>query len=313
VFKVRLKNGFQAFRNTLYRLSENGLLNELKNVRQKRVNGAFSNSLQWRNFPSLNDSYHDTSLTDSIAFENYSSFCAEAATDDSIFQNFRSYPIYREVLEHVPHQLGIFFANELSKKCDLSKIKNSVKKIDKTGSPWTYFYRDIGKCSPTSLRYLFFALQIKDLLGGTKIETVCEIGGGFGGQMVALAEVIDFESAKFVDLKPSLLLTSKYLNSDSRKFASTYNSPEDENTASFDLLVSNYAFSELRREFQDAYLEKYVNRSNAGFILWNPLSFESLDGYDLSQIVKKIPGAKCIPEEPSSYPGNHLIYWRRAS
>ena len=63
---------------------------------------------------------------------------------------------------------------------------------------------------------------------------------------------------------------------------------------------------------QDVYLEKIILNAKAGYITWNggPIQdFFKLGGYNLEEILSKIPGAKTIPENPLTAPENCIIVW----
>jgi hypothetical protein len=76
-----------------------------------------------------------------------------------------------------------------------------------------------------------------------------------------------------------------------------------------DLVVSNYAFSELVRPVQDAYLENVILRAKSGYMIWNNLSSKDLDGYSIRQLIRKRPGSKVLKEVPLSSKANRLIVW----
>ena len=77
----------------------------------------------------------------------------------------------------------------------------------------------------------------------------------------------------------------------------------------YDLVISNYAFSELRREVQDMYLEKIILRSKRGYITWNSISLKNFGGYSVNELLAKIPGSIRIDERPLTDPDNCIIIW----
>lgn len=74
-------------------------------------------------------------------------------------------------------------------------------------------------------------------------------------------------------------------------------------------MISNYAFSELTREVQDIYLDRVILKSQSGYITWNSLSYDMMDGYALNELLEKIPNSFTIPEEPLTSPNNCIIVW----
>ena len=81
----------------------------------------------------------------------------------------------------------------------------------------------------------------------------------------------------------------------------------------YDLVISNYAFSELPLAIQTKYVERVVSHSHAGYITVNSGrggQFEDR-GVKLSADVlkEKIPGAFLVAEEPSTSPFNAVLVW----
>jgi len=76
-----------------------------------------------------------------------------------------------------------------------------------------------------------------------------------------------------------------------------------------DLVISNYAFSELQREVQDMYLEKVILKSKRGLITWNNLGQNSFNAYSVSELLEIIPNSKIINENPLTYEDNCVIIW----
>lgn len=84
---------------------------------------------------------------------SYSIFCKNAASTD-LFNNFRSHPFYQNILEHVTFDIGLKYLSIIQN--DNPKILNNIEdyiKNDTIGSPNIFNY-DIGKISPSTLRYI---------------------------------------------------------------------------------------------------------------------------------------------------------------
>ncbi|MEN9305240.1 MAG: hypothetical protein RLY76_508 [Actinomycetota bacterium] len=250
-----------------------------------------------------------SSISDSDFLPSYVEFCREASVNDRVFESFRSHPAYKAVLEHVPHHFAIHYAKSLRTSHNRSALIKVLSDIDRIGNPWKFKYRGIGVASPTALRYVYFADQISKMFDSSRNLVVCEVGCGFGGQMLALSAVLDIEKAIFVDLEPVLELTERFSCISNVPYKVTLLEPNLHFEDEFDLFLSNYAFSELTREYQDTYLERYVLKSKRGFMLWNVLSYEKLDGYSLDELVAKIPNAYIEVEKPLTFRGNFLIRW----
>ncbi|MBR2774925.1 MAG: hypothetical protein IKD73_08080 [Selenomonadaceae bacterium] len=79
-----------------------------------------------------------------------------------------------------------------------------------------------------------------------------------------------------------------------------------------DLLISNYAFSELAKPVQDIYIKRILSRAKAGYITWNQSALQRAGwdkGYPLEEFLPMIPGATTIPEEPLTAKGNCIVVW----
>ena len=77
----------------------------------------------------------------------------------------------------------------------------------------------------------------------------------------------------------------------------------------YDLVISNYAFTELPRTVQDVYLNKIILNSKRGYITYNEITPEEFRSYKLNEIKEIIPGAKIFEEEPLTHHNNRLIVW----
>jgi rhodanese-related sulfurtransferase len=77
-----------------------------------------------------------------------------------------------------------------------------------------------------------------------------------------------------------------------------------------DLVISNYAFSELARELQLLYIRDVLLKSKYGYITWNNLSSKNLGGLSVGEILRLIPNSDVLPEFPLTSDENVVIYWK---
>ena len=77
----------------------------------------------------------------------------------------------------------------------------------------------------------------------------------------------------------------------------------------YDLVISNYAFTELTREIQDVYLKKIILNSKKGYITYNDISPESFKSYKKEELLKIIPNSRIIDEKPLTHERNCIIIW----
>jgi hypothetical protein len=142
-------------------------------------------------------------------------------------------------------------------------------------------------------------------------KRISEIGIGFGGQ-AGLINILDRPTQySLFDIPPVLELTQKYLRSidvNGNFEALDGRVPKIIET---DLVISNYAFSELNRKIQEEYLKNVILRSKMGYITWNNLSQTQLGGYSLAELIRRIPDSEVIPETPLTAVSNVILTWNR--
>lgn len=86
----------------------------------------------------------------------------------------------------------------------IEKIR-AHKSNDLVGQPIKYDYPGAGEISPTTLRYLKVATELK-LFFGDEIEKIVEIGVGYGVQLLVLGNIVSVDKYTLVDLDPVLNL-----------------------------------------------------------------------------------------------------------
>jgi hypothetical protein len=86
-----------------------------------------------------------------------------------------------------------------------------------------------------------------------------------------------------------------------------------QNRDSYDLVISNYAFSELPRQLQLEYLEKVILKSRNGYMLMNSgiknETGRSEGKLTLDELKELIPNLVVSDEIPLTSPDNYLITW----
>jgi len=88
--------------------------------------------------------------------------------------------------------------------------------------------------------------------------------------------------SSFIKFDQYLLLDLEECNLLSRRYLSIFNLPTLSHTAeeideideNFDLLISNYAFSECHKEVQQDYIERFIKKSNNFYIMHNNFHLE---------------------------------------
>jgi len=144
-------------------------------------------------------------------------------------------------------------------------------------------------------------------------ERIAEIGVGYGGQLLVLDRIFAFKQYTFFDLPPVLELAEKYLESfilNGAYYPTTIN--QHSGDMEFDLVISNYAFSELPSNLQLCYIEKVLSKSKRGYITMNSgLENSNLHGdhLTLSALEGILPPFQILEERPLTATSNYIIVW----
>jgi len=234
----------------------------------------------------------------------YLSLVELATSNDTYFAKFKSNREYRKILEHVTRGFGQEYW-EIIKQYGRGNSRITAFISADFCSPYRFTYAGIGRVSSTNLRYAKIALDLEKLFGSTETLNVVEVGVGYGGQAIAINELNGFSTYQLIDLPEVQRLAAKYLRTYYPSiFPKLTSSAED-----WDLLISNYAFSELSREIQDEYMEKYIKKSKRGYVIFNDITDNLFSTFSVNEFVEKIPGAEILKEIPLTYPRNKLVVW----
>jgi hypothetical protein len=208
-------------------------------------------------------------------FTDYLDVCAKAIEDEAIYNNFKRDPKYFNIVGMHNHPLAISYIENISKNCTILKddvwytegyLKLACAK-DMVGNP--LFVYKIGNnqlVESTSFRYMSVTSDLIRLFSGLKyVNSICEIGGGHGGQsrkILSYKRSIDYT---IIDLKPVITLIEK-IHDDLDLDLRTIDSLEE---TEHDLFISNYAFTECPREIQNVYMDKVLKNCKNGYMICN--------------------------------------------
>tara|TARA_A100001515_G_C4590436_1_gene215804 strand:- start:165 stop:974 length:810 start_codon:yes stop_codon:yes gene_type:complete len=207
---------------------------------------------------------------------NYVNFCKEAVFDEHVFSNFKRNMFYNNILEHVEIDLANRYLENISRNNPqlLEKIDKYRNINDLIGNPRTYSFDKYGidSVSPSTIRYVKVLSDLTTLYGDLNNMTIIEIGGGYGGQASILSQEYKFSKYYNIDIKYPSLLAKKYCKLN--KIQNFVSIPVDkisnlDNNESYDLVISNYAFSECNYPTQDIYIDKIFSKSKRGYITHN--------------------------------------------
>jgi hypothetical protein len=247
-----------------------------------------------------------TSISENLP---YAVFCELAARDDLIFSRFKSAQPYREVLEHTGLKWGNQYQRILLER-NFKVSKEFLTLHSKIGDPEIYSFTQFGSTSPSLLRYLKVASDLSILFPHWVDGNIIEVGIGYGGQLATMKELGHRGDYAGIDLDGPIQLAKKYLKVSRVNEIGTLliNSQDSLKEPLSGIFLSNYAYSELRRDIQEIYFDKYIKSCPQGYVTWNTLGEKELGGMTSSDFANKV-GGRVIPEEPLTHPGNSIVVW----
>jgi putative sugar O-methyltransferase len=238
----------------------------------------------------------------------------EFVQNPSRFRSFKRDPRYNQILEHVTFSQGADYLKILRGRDDgvIQMIKNSIiLERDYVGNPFKFTYpgEDV-LLSPTTLRYIKVASDLKKLFGDCSGVAV-EIGCGYGGQCVVNDNVLGFSHYVLIDLLEVCKLIDLYLDTQLLKNSYetlTLNRLRDK---PFDLVISNYAFSEMPMALQRAFVVKILKKSPRGYLTMNSGYGDGrrINRYHLEDLRNCLPSCEIFQEIPLTNKNNYLIVW----
>jgi putative sugar O-methyltransferase len=297
--RIEKERSMSLLRKIVKNVTPYGILRMLQNSKNLSVNGSDrgGGAVKLR-----------TSLSDN---GEYSDFCLKASNDSLTFSNFRQNSIYRKVLEHVSPQLGEEYLAAITERRPgmLGSIEK-IKENDAYGNPDLVEYEPIGKICPSTLRYTKVLADLLNLFDSLDGMNIVEIGVGYGGQCRLINSITLPKEYTLVDIKPALLLAQYYLDGFVLHSVMKYKTMNELRKNSYDLLISNYAFTELPRKIQNVYLEKIILNSNRGYITYNDITPEYFHSYKKDELLEIIPNSFVIDEVPLTHEKNCIIVWK---
>lgn len=297
-FYIRYISGYREYFQTLRFFGVVGLLQDIKN--RSRIwsirNSKILESEITAGFSSITDE------------PNYLTVCILAQKDKDILNKFKSCYEYRLVLEHVSRSQGEEYLTQIREN---RRIVGNMERISKKeiGEPFKYQYFELGSLSPTQIRYAKILQDLERMFDFSKIQHVVEIGIGNGGQAAQMCNLHSLASYTLIDLDPVLGLTQILLSTHRFETKFEFLNPNQVNSLSSDLFLSNFAFSELNKSTQDLYIENVLRYSKRGFMLYNHIHENPETSYSALEILERIPGSSIFAEAPLTYVGNVIVAW----
>jgi putative sugar O-methyltransferase len=235
-------------------------------------------------------------------------------SSDRKFRRFRRIYDYREILEHVSLKQAHKYIERVN-QLDPSVLKNYKNFInnDFVGMPYRYSIPNIGLFSPTTIRYIAVLVELRKIFGENFGGHIVEIGVGYGGQYLVMEQTQKIQSYSMYDLPSVQNLTEKYLKQKTTTNKVVMRNFQDETNICFDLVISNYAFSELPKPIQVEYVEKVLSKAKKGYMIMNSGrtndTGRSTGKLSLDELKVLLPPFEILEEIPNSSPDNYVIAW----
>jgi hypothetical protein len=217
----------------------------------------------------------DASVSGNMA---WTKLCSALVDGSLPSHNFRRLVDVKHVVETVGISDARFYAMRIKQWGPEFLDDRKVAEIDNWGNPMRCPRLLLGTSrafSPTTLRYLATALWLKRNDKLPEGARIVEIGVGFGG-LVAMNALVSGATTTLVDLPQVEQAAARMLTDTGLAAFAEPSEPFD--PTSIQLAISNYAFTELNKDLQEAYLEKYLRHAEHGLILSNAGVFADMIG-----------------------------------
>jgi len=247
-----------------------------------------------------------TSLSDN---GRYPQVCVDAVNSTSTFRHFRRIRNYTAILEHVSPEQGHAYMEAISRRPELIAALPRFAANDRAGNPRMHPYPPHGEFSPTTLRYVKVLGDLLDRFGSLDGLSICEIGVGYGGQCRVIMEWCRPAAYCLVDIRQALGLAERYLDHFALSAPVEFRTLNTLAGRDWDLVISNYAVTELPRQYQEAYVDRVIRRSRRGYITYNRINPPDFCSMEAQEIANTVTGAAILPEVPLTCDGNCIITW----
>lgn len=251
-----------------------------------------------------------TSMSDVI---EYVSRCEQCAIHEKEFNLFRKTEPIQTVIDGVEEKAARKYIGLATKICpELRSYFDKFRASDKHGSPVVYNLGEYGKFNGSTARYIYFLAEMIELFGSLDAMNIVEIGGGYGGQCKIIMDCFEVKSYTIVDLLPVLKLQHRYLNKFDYKNIAFKQMKELKKNYSYDLIISNYAFTECHKKIQETYINKIVTKSKRGYIKCNFMSHNiGFPQLTKKELLKHIKRASIFPHI-LNHPGCFTLIWNNS-
>jgi hypothetical protein len=240
---------------------------------------------------------------------DYRNLCRDASVKNDVFSRFRSEAAYNNILEHVSIEQGhSYLVSTFHNSPHLLQFFDKFKINDKFGGPKVHdFGPVVGSISPTTLRYIKVLSDLCFSFGDLSGLKIIEIGGGYGGQCAIISQLYQHASYTIIDLPEPLALQKRFLDSVGIKNVNFLPCEQVQYPIQSDLVISNYALSELSKSLTDTYIKNCIYSTPRGYLTCN---FIDPTCYSKQEFMERLPWAVAVPEYPLTHPDNYILTWK---
>mmetsp|Transcript_11306 Transcript_11306/g.23859 ORF Transcript_11306/g.23859 Transcript_11306/m.23859 type:complete len:401 (-) Transcript_11306:8-1210(-) len=256
----------------------------------------------------------------------YRAACARSAESPTAFSRFRrSDMVLNQAWEHTSKSSGdLYLARLYRQSFPIYRHLPRWRVADLLGNAvMEDFQRHIGFMSPSTMRYVGILGDILSHLvtspawnvsAGLMGWRIAEIGGGYGGQALAMHLLsAQLESYTIFDLPEAGMLQYRFLSHfpeflRKTRFANSTGSHEGHR---YDLCISCFALSELSEAQQRPYAEDVLRHCRFGYVLDNSVDFRKTTAYSGDGLVSWLSelGRPVRREVSMEGQGIHAIMW----
>lgn len=250
-----------------------------------------------------------TSISD---FESYRKTCADAAASDTDFDRFRTNEVYRYILEHTSlEQAAGYITCVAQQSPHLFDYLDHFRANDKFGGAEIFnFQEPIGPFATSTWRYIKVVSDLSMMFGDCRNFRIVEIGGGYGGQCAAISYLFPFIEYIIFDLPEPLSLQRKFLGRLGIKNVAFLTEESLPEVLDCDLVISNYALSELVKPLAHRYIDCCVSHAKRAYLTCNQIAADTLSK---DEFMTRLPLAVATAEMPLTHRDNYILSWRRPS
>ncbi len=211
----------------------------------------------------------------------YATACLKASEDDKFFATFKKDEGYRPILEGGPLLLfNTYLGHIREHRMDTTFFENLEKfRInDSVGDPDLYLDNEIGRFSPTTLKFSHNTIDILEFITDhgdiNSVKNIVEIGGGYGGLCLILSGFIEFDTYTHVDIPEACKLVERYVAEfpqlEGKVKTIPCNELDDNSFDQIDLAIAINSVNECTRETQLKYFSEVFAKSKLGYLIRNP-------------------------------------------